>query len=59
MGNNMADKKIKMVVMRDFWPVADQRVRTGTIVEVEVDAAMDGMEKGLLARVKDTPNANS
>lgn len=50
----MAEKKIKMVVLRDFWPEADVRVRAGTEIEVEVEAAMDGIEKGLLARVKET-----
>ena len=49
----MSEKKIKMTVLRDFWPEADVRVRAGTVVEMDVDAAMDGMEKGLLARVKE------
>lgn len=41
-------------VLRDYWPTENEidRVRKGTIVEVTPDEAMDGMEAGLLKRVK-------
>lgn len=44
--------KILMTVLRDYWPADDERVRAGTPVECTAEEAMDGMEKGLLARVK-------
>lgn len=40
-------------VLRDYWPEEDQRVRAGTIVHLDAAAAMDGVEAGILARVKD------
>lgn len=51
----MAEKKVTCKILRDFWPKDDDRVRAGTIVEMSVDDAMDGMEKGLVERVKDEP----
>ena len=41
-------------VLRDYWPTEDEadRVRTGAIVEVDAETAMDGIERGVLARVK-------
>lgn len=49
----MAEKMMTARVMRDFWRSADDRVRAGTVVEVPVEALLDGMEKGILERVKD------
>lgn len=52
----MTEKTEKMVactVLRDFWPEEDVRVAAGTIIEVPVAAAMDGVENGTLSRVKD------
>jgi len=51
----MADKKIKARVMRDFWPTGDDidRVRAGTVIEVTTETLIDGMEKGILQRVKE------
>lgn len=57
------DKKAKaqtvaVRVLRDHWvenPADAEnptRIRKGTIVDVPVEAAMDGMEAGALARVK-------
>lgn len=55
----MAEKKtveaapiVRALVKRDYWPTDkdEDRVRAGTIVEVSVDALIDGMEKGILAR---------
>lgn len=45
---------VMCIVQRDYWPTDNEmdRVRKGTIVEVTADEAMDGMESGLLARVK-------
>ena len=40
-------------VLRDYWPEEDQRVRAGAIVHLAAAAAMDGVEAGILARVKD------
>jgi hypothetical protein len=48
-----SEKKIKCVVLRDFWPEADQRVHAGTVMEFTPEQAMDGVEAGLLSRVKD------
>lgn len=45
-------KKIPCKVLRDFWPKENQRIRKGAIVEVDPEAAMTGMEKGVLERVK-------
>lgn len=41
-------------VLRDFWPTENEadRVRAGDLVEVGVETAMDGIERGVLARVK-------
>ena len=49
----MAEKTIKARVMRDFWRSADDRVRAGTVVEVPVESLLEGMESGILERVKD------
>jgi len=52
------EKLIKVRVLRDYWVAATEdnlegRVRAGTIVDVPVEAAMDGVEGGMLERVKD------
>lgn len=51
----MADKKTKVRILRDFWPTENEvdRVRAGTILEVDTDTLIDGLEKGILERVKD------
>ena len=48
----MAEKTVTCRILRDFWKTADDRVFAGTIVELSADAAMDGLEKGLVERVK-------
>ena len=51
----MADKEtVSARVIRDYWPTENEtdRVRAGAIVEVSKDALIDGMEKGVLERVK-------
>ena len=41
-------------VLRDYWPTDDQsdRVRKGTMVDVTMEAALDGIEAGALRRIK-------
>ena len=39
-------------VMRDYWPAEDERVRAGTIVQLDPMAAIDGIESGIMRRVK-------
>jgi hypothetical protein len=47
-----AEKKIPVRINRDFWDEAGERHRKGQIVEVSVEAALDGAESGALSRVK-------
>ena len=49
----MADKLIKVKILRDFWDKEGKRHRAGKIVEIPVEAALDGVETGALSRVKD------
>ncbi len=53
----MADKPetVKARVLRDFWPTDNDldRVKAGAVVEVSKDALIEGMEKGVLERVKE------
>lgn len=49
------ERMVTVRVMRDFWagePGNAQRVRKGSIVDVPVEAALDGVESGALSRVK-------
>lgn len=58
MENRMTDTKkpaerlIPVRIERDFWDADGNRHRKGTVVEVPVDAALDGVETGALSRVK-------
>ena len=45
-------KKIDIVLLVDFWPEADKRVAAGTVVQVDVETAMDMVERGLGKREK-------
>lgn len=49
------EKLVKARVLRDFWPTDndEDRVRAGSIVDVSMETLVDGMEKGVLERVKD------
>lgn len=50
-----AEKLIPVRVMRDYWigePGNAQRIRKGTVTEVPIEAALDGVEAGVLERVK-------
>lgn len=51
----MAEKMTKVRVLRDFWPTDrdEDRVRAGTEIEVNMETLVDGLEKGILERVKD------
>lgn len=49
------EKLIPVRVLRDYWigePGNAERIRKGTVVEVPVEAALDGVESGVLQRVK-------
>lgn len=46
------EKLIPVVIKRDVWDADGTRHRKGTIIELPVDAAMDGVESGALSRVK-------
>lgn len=43
---------IAVQVRRDFWDQTGTRHRKGSVVEVSVDAALDGVEVGALSRVR-------
>lgn len=49
-----AEKTVKARVLRDFWPTDkdEDRIRAGEEVDVSMEALIDGMEKGVLERVK-------
>ena len=49
-----AEGKVICKVRRDFWPTEKQedRVCKGEIVEVDAMAAIEGIEKGMLERVR-------
>lgn len=51
----MAEKMTKARVLRDFWPTENEldRVKAGTEIEVSMETLIDGMEKGIMERVKD------
>ncbi|WP_434286298.1 hypothetical protein [Celeribacter sp. SCSIO 80788] len=48
------EETVEARVLRGYWPTEKQedRVRKGQIVSVTKDALIDGMESGLLERVK-------
>lgn len=43
---------VACVVLRDYWHAENDRVRAGTILDLEPMDAIDGIESGLLSRVK-------
>jgi len=43
---------VACVVLRDYWQAENDRVRAGSVLDLEPMAAIDGIESGLLARVK-------
>lgn len=46
------EKLVTVRVLRDFWTSEGERIRKDTIVDVPVEAALDGVESGALSRVK-------
>lgn len=48
----LKEKMIPVRINRDFWSEDGERHRKGTVVEVPVEAALDGVETGALSRVK-------
>lgn len=46
------EKKITCIILRDYWDADGIRHRAGTAVDVPVEAALDGVESGILARKK-------
>lgn len=52
----MADEKpaklVAVKILRDVWDADGNRHRKGQVIEVPVEAAMDGIESGALSRVK-------
>lgn len=50
------EKLIPVAIARDFWKANDDgvviRYRAGTVVEVPVDTALEGVESGALSRIK-------
>jgi hypothetical protein len=49
----MSEKLVKCVILRDFWDNDGKRHTAGTEVDLPVEAALDGVESGSLARVKE------
>lgn len=49
------EETVKARVLRDFWPTGDDkdRVRAGAIIDVTKDTLIDGLEAGVLERVKE------
>ncbi len=48
----MAEKLIECVILRDYWDEDGKRHKAGTKVSIPVEAALDGVETGALARAK-------
>lgn len=51
----MAEKEqnlIEVEIKRDFWDTEGVRQRAGTTVKIPVEAALEGVENGMFARVK-------
>lgn len=46
------EKLIPVTILRDFWDAEGKRHHKGKVVEVPVEAALDGVESGALSRVK-------
>ncbi len=51
----MAEKMTKVRILRDFWPTENEtdRVHAGTVLEVNTETLVDGLERGILERIKD------
>lgn len=51
-GRPAKEKTVACTVLRDFWPEEGVRMRAGTVIDVPVEDAMDGVENGTLSRFK-------
>lgn len=49
----MADKKVKMGILRDFWDADGKRHRKGAIIELPASEALKMAESGMAASVKE------
>lgn len=59
----LKSRGVLCVVQRDYWPTPEDieagwpvrernRVRAGSLIEIEAEAALDGVESGMLSRYK-------
>lgn len=48
----MSEKTVECRLLRDFWDDKGERHKKGTVVDMTIEAAMDGVEQGTLERVK-------
>lgn len=46
------ERTVECVVLRDFWDAEGVRHREGTVIAASVEEALDGVEAGILSRVK-------
>lgn len=46
------ERMVPVRVKRDFWDSKGARIRKGQVVEVTVDAALDGVKSGALDHIK-------
>lgn len=49
------EKMTKVRILRDFWPTDKEadRIRAGAVLDVNMDTLVDGLERGILERIKD------
>lgn len=47
------EKTVTARVLRDYWVAESERVKAGSVVEVTKDALIEGIESGILERIKD------
>lgn len=45
-----AAETVQMVVLRDYWDASETRVNAGTLIAVDIEAAMAGLEAGSMRR---------
>jgi hypothetical protein len=51
-GKAKGEKLIPVRINRDFWDKDGNRHRKGKIIDVPIEAALEGVETGALSRVK-------
>ncbi|AEI70916.1 hypothetical protein [EBPR podovirus 2] len=47
-----AEKMVTARVLRDYWTEEGERIPAGREIKVPIEALVEGMEKGILERVK-------